>query len=175
MSSREDTATGRRDPLSRHRFVVEVEDMPPIGFTDVHGLAVTVQSPQETEPVSTTTGEGSTWLNWTDLVDRLLDVGQPIPNRGTSTPNLELQRGVTAQVPLYRWLRDWVDGTIEARDVRISLLDGRNEPSVGWVCRAATPVEWQGPTLTADTAAVAMERLELAHDGISMVGEDRCE
>ena len=173
MNRGSDVDRGRPEPLSRHRFVVEVADLAPIGFAEVHGLSVTVRAqPEDDAAPQEREGENeseSDWWDWTDLFDRYAEVGPPTPKRDTTSPNLELRRGVTADLPLYRWLRDWVTGTTEARDVRISLLDERGDPAVGWVCESATPVEWTGPTLTADTASVATETLELAHHGIALV------
>lgn len=161
----EDTdANGRTDPYRRHRFAVEVEGLSRLGCAEVGGLTVTVGS----QPAaSTDTSRTGRWRHWLALLSRV--VGRLVRSQpsGTGSPTLKLWRGVTDDLVLWNWFRDWRDGQIGPRNVGVFLLDADGNETVGWRCQAATPVEWSGPDLAAHRSGVAMEKLELAHEGIS--------
>lgn len=91
--------------------------------------------------------------------------------RETESPKLELRRGVTDDQALWAWLHDWLAGTVAPQDVRICLLNNQGTPVTGWICHAAVPVRWVGPTLVADRETVAMETLALAHHGIDRIAD----
>ncbi|MFC6988026.1 phage tail protein [Haloplanus sp. GCM10025708] len=155
---------GARRPCQRHRFVVDVDGLPELGFTEVRGLEVSVDDRRDG---STTESDSGGWWNRTGgLLDRLVDRGPAGRRRETTSPNLELRRGVTGDPVLWDWLQGWVGGGVEPRTVSVYLVDDAGDAAVGWVCPSATPVEWTGPNLRADDPGVAMEKLELAHDGL---------
>ena len=49
----------------------------------------------------------------------------------------------------------------------IFLLDDRRVPAMWWNFQNAYPVKWSGPDLRADSASVAVEAVELVHQGIT--------
>lgn len=145
------------DPCGAHRFRVDCDALPSLGFSEVRGLAVAVADREE----------GSTDRRpIRDRLDRVPHGSIPPARRETHSPALQLHRGVTDEQALWTWLQEWVAGEVEPQDVRICLLNAGGEPVRGWVCRAATPIRWTGPALVADRAAVATESLELVHEGI---------
>ncbi|ELZ96204.1 phage tail protein [Haloferax sulfurifontis] len=171
------TAAGS-DPYGAHRFRVRCDALPKLGLSEVRGLSVAVESPtrDESEPEPRRPDAGGRGRR-----RRKRSGPRPRPRprspsrRETSSPPLELRRGVTDDRSLWAWFRAWVDGETTPQDVRICLLDATGEPVRGWVCRAATPVRWTGPHLVADAAAVATESLELTHEGIDAVTDlDEC-
>lgn len=154
------------DPYGAHRFRVSADALPDLGFAEVRGLSATVETAAPDEPESV----GGSPRERRGRGDRsTMDV--PPPERAIRSPRLELRRGVTDEEALWAWLRSWVAGDVDPQDVRVCLLDDRGEPVRGWVCRGATPVRWSGPDLVAGQASVAMETLELAHDGIDAVDD----
>ena len=152
------------DPFGAHRFRVTCDVLPPLGFTEVRGLAVRVVDRDEDHSSSGLRDEG----DWRRPACRSAGV-LPTTRRTTRSPTLELRRGVTDDRALWDWLQSWVAGDVELQDVRVCLLDGRGRPVRGWVCRGARPVRWAGPDLDAERATVATETLELTHDGIVAV------
>ena len=58
--------------------------------------------------------------------------------------------------------------TAERRDISIRLLDETHSPVMIWKVRNAFPVKYNGPFLQAQSNEVAIESLELAHEGISV-------
>lgn len=156
-----------RDPYGRHRFAVDIgDDGRPLGFTAVRGLSVRVQARASGED---DTGGSDDWWDWGDRIRDVFDAIPPAPRRRTASPHLTLRRGVTDDRRLWDWLRDWVSGTVDPRDVRVFLLDEAGDRRRGWRCLDATPVRWRGPELVADRPGVATEALELAHDGVEAI------
>lgn len=164
------SADERTDPYGRHRFAVDiVDDRTPLGFTEVRGLSVRVQAkPAEADAAD----PEPNWLDWDDRLGRTVRSIPPPPRRRTTSPLLTLRRGITDDRRLWDWLRDWVEGAVEPRDVRVFLLDDAGDRTRGWRCCDATPVRWTGPELAADRSAAATETLELAHGGIEAITGD---
>lgn len=156
---------GRRPRYRQHRFAVDVDGLPPLGFTEVDGLEVSVDSRQDSQRDTEAETEQGRWWDVRDTINRVAAAAGL--NREASAPNLELRRAVGDDLVLWNWLQDWVDGRTGQRTVTVSLLDETGEATVGWVCEDARPVEWTGPTLDADRPGVAMEALELAHDDLT--------
>jgi phage tail-like protein len=155
-----------RDPYSATQFCVSCKALPTLGFTEVRGLsvAVAVATENDSESASEETP------NDRRLVAASMATTSP-EEREQESPTLELRRGVSDDHTLWMWLQDWLAGQIPPQDVRICLLDNHGTPVRGWVCHAAIPVRWVGPTLVADRPAVAMETLELAHRGIGRIDD----
>jgi phage tail-like protein len=59
---------------------------------------------------------------------------------------------------------------VERRDVIISLLNETHSPVMSWKAKNTFPVKIQASDLKADGNEVAIETLELAHEGLSPVG-----
>jgi len=156
----------RSDPFRADRFCVSCKALPALGFTEVRGLSVDVTIATETASRSTQDEASS------NCRPAAASLASSTPEqRETDSPKLELRRGVTDDRALWVWLHDWLAGRITPQDVRICLLNDRGTPVTGWICRAAIPVRWVGPTLVADRAAVAMETLELTHRGIDRIAD----
>lgn len=84
-------------------------------------------------------------------------------------PNITLKRGTFAgDNEFYNWLNTVSLNTIERRDLTISLLNESHDPVVVWKVRNAFPVKVQSTDLKADGNEVAIETLELAHEGLSI-------
>ncbi len=91
-------------------------------------------------------------------------------------PNITLKRGITNDNNLFDWF-DAVAGQRFAnrgvagnRDsVAITLISTTGKRLRAWTLIKAYPVRWTGPTLSATEDAVAMEELELAHQGFTSV------
>jgi phage tail-like protein len=141
-------AVGRReDPYLTSRFHVEIDSLKVAGFSDVTGLQVET----ETEEYR----EGGV----NDYVHKLPKVSKQ--------SNITLKRGMTGSDFLWKWHRDVVNGKIERKQVRIILQDSQGNEKWHWVCADAYPVKWVGPEFKADGNTVAVESLELIHNGVS--------
>jgi phage tail-like protein len=83
-------------------------------------------------------------------------------------PNVTLKRGITGRTDLFEWWKSVRDGQVQRRNVTITLLDEQRQAVLRWHLRDAWPVKLEGPTLNATGNEVAIETLELAHEGLEI-------
>ncbi|GEN77687.1 phage tail protein [Chryseobacterium hagamense] len=80
-----------------------------------------------------------------------------------------LKRGIfRADNEFYAWFKTMQANTVERRSITISLLDENGEPAVTWKVKNAFPVKLQSTDLKAEGNEVAIETLELAHEGLTI-------
>lgn len=83
--------------------------------------------------------------------------------------NIVLKRGVfVGDNEYFNWWNTVKLNKIERRDITISLLNEEHEPVVVWKVRNAWPVKIQSTDLKGDGNEVALETLELAHEGLTI-------
>jgi phage tail-like protein len=86
--------------------------------------------------------------------------------------NVTMKRGVFASDNDYfDWWNTVSLNTIERRDVTVSLLNEAHEPVVVWKIKNAWPAKIGSTDLKADGNEIAIESIELAHDGLSIQNE----
>ena len=59
-----------------------------------------------------------------------------------------------------------MDGKVERKNGSIVLLDDSGEEKVRWNFRDGWPTKWTAPTFNATGTEVAIETLEIAHEGM---------
>jgi phage tail-like protein len=83
--------------------------------------------------------------------------------------NITLKRGVFAgDNEFFNWMNTVKMNTIERRDITISLLNENHEPVMVWKVKNAWPSKIQSTDLKADGNEVAIESMELAHEGLTI-------
>jgi phage tail-like protein len=137
---------GRDDPYLSFKFLVEIQGLVVGGFSEVTGL----QAETEFEEVR----EGG-------VNDRI----HKIP-KATKYSSLILKRGMTNGDTLWKWYQDAIMGLIQRRSVFVILLDEVGGEAWRWCFLEAYPAKWVGPDLKADGSSIAVETMELAHEGI---------
>jgi phage tail-like protein len=80
--------------------------------------------------------------------------------------NIVLKRGLTQDVELWNWHKDVLEGNESRRNGSVILLDEHGQEAVRWNFWNAWPCRWEGPNLNARSNDVAIETLELAHEGL---------
>jgi phage tail-like protein len=81
--------------------------------------------------------------------------------------NVTLKRGMfDGDNEFYEWLNTVSLSKIERRDVHISLLNENHEPVWMWRLKNAWPTKVTAPDLKSDANEVAVETIELAHEGL---------
>jgi phage tail-like protein len=83
-------------------------------------------------------------------------------------PNVTLKRGITGRTDLFEWWKTVRDGQVMRRNVTITLLDEQRQPVLRWLLRNAWPVKIEAGSLNAVGNEVAIESLELAHEGLEL-------
>ena len=86
--------------------------------------------------------------------------------------NITLKRGTfKSDNEYFSWWNTVQLNTIERRDITISLLNEEHEPVVTWKVKNAWPTKVQSTDLKADGNEVAIESMELVHEGLSIQNE----
>ena len=83
--------------------------------------------------------------------------------------NITLKRGMfNGDNEFFQWLNTVSLSKIERRDVSISLLNENHEPVYNWRVKNAFPVKVVAPDLKSDANEVAVETIEIAHEGVTI-------
>jgi phage tail-like protein len=118
------------------------------GFSDVSGLGFNV--------------EFAEYRNGNEKVNTVRKIQNTF-----KVEDVTLKRGLIGSKDLHDWLKDVSQGTIDARNVTVSLLDEARSTVATWKLLSAQPKKWTGPTLAAKGGTEsAMEELVLSVQGI---------
>jgi len=141
------------DPFLNASFVLSIGGVPFGNFAECTGLAAEVPVEEYAEG-----GENR--------------FAHKFPGR-QSYPNLVLKRGADITTHLWEWFETWHDtGQVDPRDgtiILVSSLEGVPVPVRAWAFTRGWPVKMAGPDLNALSPAVAVETMELAHNGIRAI------
>lgn len=85
--------------------------------------------------------------------------------------NITLKRGVFEQdFDYYNWLAEIANERVNnRRDVVIRLLNEKHEPVAVWKVSRAFPSKITAPDFKSDANEIAMESIEVVHEGLSLV------
>ncbi len=83
--------------------------------------------------------------------------------------NVTLKKGVfKGDNTFWTWFNAIKMNTIERKEVVISLLDQEGAPTMVWTLKNAWPTKITGTDLKSDGNEVAVETIEVAHEGITI-------
>jgi phage tail-like protein len=83
--------------------------------------------------------------------------------------NITLKRGILPNDnEFFKWLNTTSLNKVDRRDLTISLLNEEHDPVMSWKAINAFPVKIEGPGLKADGNEVAIESIEIAHEGLTI-------
>jgi len=86
--------------------------------------------------------------------------------------NITLKRGIVkSDNDYFVWFDKIRLNKAERRDVIISLLNDQHQPVMVWKVHNAFPVKMEGPQLKAAGNEVAIESIEIAHEGLEIQNE----
>ena len=143
-------ATGdRRDPLQAFRFLIEIDGITRAGFRECSGLDSSQDAVEYREGNEALTARKLPGLN--------------------KYSNISLKRGVTDDKQLWDWRKKVIDGKIERKNGSIILQDDAGEEKARWNFIMGWPTKWTGPTFNATSNDVAIETLDIAHEGVARV------
>ncbi|HEY4943556.1 MAG TPA: phage tail protein [Rhizomicrobium sp.] len=83
--------------------------------------------------------------------------------------NITLKRGMLGNTSLWDWFDGYVQGRGKRRDGLIVLLNELKLPNTIWFFRRGLPVKYSGPQMRATENNVAIESIEIAHEGVYQV------
>lgn len=165
---RSSPSTQRADPLLNHNFLVSLLDTgsrpgialainamnaldePAVGgFSECSGLEMTMKTEDYQEG-----GNNGATLRFANRVE---------------WSAITLKKGVGLSGMLWDWHYGFVTGVGRRRDGLIVLLDEQRRPSIVWLFRRGLPTRYSGPNLNATENSVAIESIEISHEGIYQV------
>jgi phage tail-like protein len=139
----------RDDPYKGFNFLVEIDGISVAAFCEVSGL--------ESETAVIEYRNGSDRANTVRKLPGL-----------TKYANIVLKRGVTQDTQLWQWRKAIEQGTPDRRSGAIVLLDDERNPVRRWRFSEGWITKFEGPDLNAKGNDVAIETIEIAHEGLTI-------
>ena len=135
------------DPLPASHFQVEWGGTH-IGFSEVSGLTIEIQ------PIEYRSGASPKYT-----AVKLSGIQK--------CANITFKRGIVLDGnELFEWLNTTSPDPVPRRDLVISLLNEKHEPVMRWKVKNAFPVKIERAGLKATGNEVAIESMEVAHEGL---------
>jgi phage tail-like protein len=147
----------RDDPYSGYHFEVSVTGVAAEGkavnasFSEVTGLEVVI------DPIDYRTGSEENRMRKIQGLKKFT--------------NITLKRGVTADLEFWTWVVEGMNGLARRTQGTITLLNENKEPVLVWKFKRGWPCKWTGPGLNAKNNEIAMESLEICHEGLAIDGD----
>jgi phage tail-like protein len=140
-------ATGQvPDPFNNFNFHVELDGISRAAFQQCTGFDSSIEVVEHREGGNNITPRKFPGLN--------------------KFSNIQLKWGMTDDMDLYDWHQQILDGDIVRKNGSIVLLDRRGQTVARWEFTQAFPVKYDAPDLNAEKSEIAIEMMELAHEGL---------
>jgi phage tail-like protein len=81
--------------------------------------------------------------------------------------NISLKGGMTDDHSLWDWRKKVIEGKTERKNGSIVLMDEAGEEKLRWNFVNAWPTKWTGPSFNATANELAIESLDIAHEGVT--------
>lgn len=135
-----------------YRFMVEIEGLQVAGFTEVDGLNI------KTEMFEYQEGGLNSYVHQFPVI--------------TKFDPLVFKRGISDYYHisvLWDWYKDCTDGQITKKDGSIIMNNQRGVEVCRWYFLKAQPISWRGPEFHSLGNEVAIETIELVHEGLKLM------
>jgi phage tail-like protein len=142
-------AVTRNDPYVAFNYLIEISGIRVGGFNEVSGLDA------EIEPVDYRNGDE-------DFVARKLPGLKKFPN-------IVLKRGIIGDLDAFTWFQLGALGTVDRREGAVIMRDEERNEVMRWKFVRGWACKYTGPSLKADSSAVAIESVEICHEGMQVV------
>ena len=136
-------------PYGKFRFRVEIDGLEAGGFSEVTGFDASIDVMEYREG---------------DMVQ----TPYKIPGL-KKYGNITLKKGLTDSLVMYEWLITGVDGPVDRKTITITSLDEAGQDVASWQAIIAWPVKYTAPDFNATSSEVAIETIEIAHEGMTRV------
>ncbi|MFP3153544.1 phage tail protein [Lachnospiraceae bacterium ZAX-1] len=136
-------------PHGRFRYKVEIDGLEAGGFSEVTGFDASIDVMEYREG---------------DMVQTPMKI-PGLKKYG----NITLKQGLADSMVLYEWIIEGVNGAVQRKTITITLLDEEEAPAASWQVINAWPMKYTAPDFNATSSEVAIESLEIAHEGMTRV------
>ena len=139
----------RVDPFRGSRYRLEIDGIQQAGFGEVAIPDVS------SEPIEYREGTDSPTV-------------RKIPGL-VKHSNITLKHGITDSTELYEWFKTIEDGKIASsrKNISILILDDEGADATRWDFENCWPTKYDAPDLNATGSDIAIETLEIAHEGMT--------
>lgn len=86
----------------------------------------------------------------------------------TRFPHLILKRGLTKSKAFFKWAFDTANRDVKRMGGKIALCKRDGTPVIEWTFEKGWPCRYEGPRLDSATGQLAIECIEIAHEGLKM-------
>lgn len=136
----------RKDPYRAYNFRVEIDGITRAGFRECSGL----DSSQDP-------------IDYREGTDALTARHLPGLNKYS---HITLKWGISDDLDFWDWRKKAMDGKVERKNGSIVLMDDTGSEKRRWNFREGWPTKWTGPSFNATGNEVAIETLEIVHEGV---------
>jgi len=133
-------------PFTPHFFKIELDGITIASFSEVSGIGSEI----EVEDFN----EGGV----NEFVYKIL--------KRIRYNNIVLKKGITDNTELYDWYVKTSEGTIEGRNMGITLFDHKENEVKRWNFKNAYPVKWSSSDLNSQATSIFIESIEIVHQGL---------
>ncbi|ATF14768.1 phage tail protein [Brevibacillus formosus] len=137
----------RKDPYRKFRYRVEMDGIQQAGFSEVSGFDASVDVVEYREGNEVITPR---------KLPGLAKYG-----------NITLKWGVTDSMDLYNWMQDTIQGKVARKTVTIIAINEAGDDVATWKVIEAWPTKYTAPDFNGTSSEVAIEQLEIAHEGMT--------
>jgi len=139
----------RDDPYRGFKFRVEIEGIQRAGFREVSGL----DSAQDA-------------VDYREGDDKTMTIRKLAGLNKFSS--ITLKRGITDDMQLWNWRKQVMQGKMEGarKSGAIILMDDEGNDKSRWEFKEGWPSKWTGPSFNATSNDVAIDTLEIVHEGL---------
>ena len=139
----------RNDVSAVFRFMVELDGLIVGGFHEVSGLQAETQLMEYVE-------------------GGVNDYVHQFPKQ-MKYPRIVLKRGMTSSSELWDWYDAVIAGKVLRKNGAVILQNQAGTELCRWNFFDAYPVKWSGPDLNATSSEIAIESIEMVHNGIKTI------
>ncbi len=139
----------RKDPFRNFRFRIEIDGIQQAGFSEATGFDATV------DVIDYREGHEATYVH-------------KLPGL-TKYGNITLKWGITDSMEIYNWHKSIIDGKIQRKNISIIAVDESGVDKARWEIVDAWPTKYDPPDFNAKGNDIAIETLELVHEGMTRV------
>jgi phage tail-like protein len=138
------------DPLASYTFMLEIDGLVQATFREGSGFESSVDVIESRE-----VGKGGM-----QVIKKLAGAAK--------WANITLKRGTTNDLELWNWHKMVLDGDLSSarKNGSIVVYDAKRTEVARFNFVNGWPVKWKGPDLNATNNQVAVEEIEIAHEGL---------
>lgn len=136
-------------PHGKFRYKVEIDGLEAGGFSEASGFDASIDVMEYREG---------------DMVQTPMKI-PGLKKYG----NITLKQGVADSMVMYEWMIAGVEGEVERKTITITILDATEAAAASWQVINAWPTKYTAPDFNATSSEIAIESIEIAHEGMTRV------